>query len=74
MQNCSSKIISDNEIEWQGGGLLSRENLTIAVGFPKGIVMPPPPPSFLENGSVCFCYWSLEACCSMDIILGRSME
>lgn len=49
MQNCSSKIISDNEIEWQGGGLLSRENLTIAVGFPKGIVMPPPPPSFLEK-------------------------
>ena len=28
---------------------LSRENLTIAVGFPKGIVMPPPPPSFLEK-------------------------
>lgn len=48
-QNCSSKIISDNEIEWQGGSLLSRENLTIAVGFPKGIVMPPPPPSFLEK-------------------------
>ncbi|WP_024568928.1 DUF2207 domain-containing protein [Elizabethkingia anophelis] len=52
MQNCSSKIISDNEIEWQGGGLLSRENLTIAVGFPKGIVMPPPPPSFLEKNGI----------------------
>ncbi|WP_336664559.1 DUF2207 domain-containing protein [Elizabethkingia meningoseptica] len=50
--NCSSRTISDTEIEWDGGSLGQQENLTIAVGFPKGIVLPPPPPSFLEKNGI----------------------
>ncbi|MDR2205632.1 MAG: DUF2207 domain-containing protein [Flavobacteriaceae bacterium] len=48
-QNCESKILSENEIEWSASNLYSRENLTIAVGFKKGIMIPPPPPSFMEK-------------------------
>ncbi|MBB6371951.1 DUF2207 domain-containing protein [Chryseobacterium shigense] len=48
-QNCISKILSDNSIEWGASGLKANEGLTIAVGFKKGIMIPPPPPTFLEK-------------------------
>lgn len=47
--NCSSNVISSSSIEWTGNSLSPHENLTIAVGFKKGIVLPPPPPTFLEK-------------------------
>ncbi|WP_053077108.1 DUF2207 domain-containing protein [Chryseobacterium sp. BLS98] len=48
-QNCTSKVLSDNSIEWGASGLKPNEGLTIAVGFKKGIMVPPPPPTFLEK-------------------------
>ena len=48
-QNCVSKVLSDNSIEWGASGLKPNEGLTIAVGFKKGIMVPPPPPTFLEK-------------------------
>lgn len=47
--NCSSKVINNQSIEWTGNSLATHENLTIAVGFTKGIILPPPPPTFLEK-------------------------
>lgn len=48
-QDCSSKKLSDNRITWTADDLKNKEGLTIAVGFSKGIITPPPPPSFLEK-------------------------
>lgn len=48
-KNCSSQVLSDNSIEWSASNLQPNENLTIAVGFRKGIMIPPPPPGFLEK-------------------------
>lgn len=48
-QNCSVKILSDHSIEWGASGLRANEGLTIAVGFKKGIMIPPPPPTFIEK-------------------------
>lgn len=48
-KNCSSKILSDHSIEWSASGFQANDGLTIAVGFQKGIMIPPPPPSFLEK-------------------------
>ncbi|MBW8524395.1 DUF2207 domain-containing protein [Chryseobacterium chendengshani] len=48
-QNCAAKIISEYSIEWSAEDLGSGEGLTIAVGFKKGVMIPPPPPSFLER-------------------------
>lgn len=48
-QNCSSKVLSDNSMEWSAINLGAHEGLTIAVGFQKGIMIPPPPPTFLEK-------------------------
>lgn len=47
-QNCSSNLINTTTITWSATNLNSKEGLTIAVGFEKGIIIPPPPPSFLE--------------------------
>jgi len=48
-QNCTFKTLSKNSIEWGASGLKPNEGLTIAVGFKKGIMVPPPPPTFLEK-------------------------
>ncbi|MCS3871241.1 putative membrane protein YgcG [Chryseobacterium ginsenosidimutans] len=48
-KNCSSKVLSENSIEWSASNLQPNENLTIAVGFKKGIMIPPPPPTFMEK-------------------------
>ncbi|WP_051890520.1 DUF2207 domain-containing protein [Chryseobacterium vrystaatense] len=48
-QNCTVKVLSDHSIEWSASGLRANEGLTIAVGFKKGIMVPPPPPTFSEK-------------------------
>lgn len=48
-KNCNSKLLSDYSIEWSASGFQANDGLTIAVGFKKGIMIPPPPPSFLEK-------------------------
>lgn len=48
-QNCTVRVLSDQSIEWGASGLRANEGLTIAVGFKKGIMVPPPPPTFLEK-------------------------
>ncbi|MFP3593257.1 DUF2207 domain-containing protein [Chryseobacterium sp. SIMBA_038] len=48
-QNCTSKVLSDNSMEWAATNLAPNEGLTIAAGFQKGIMIPPPPPTFLEK-------------------------
>jgi uncharacterized membrane protein YgcG len=47
-QNCISEKISNNRIFWAANNLNSEEGLTIAVGFNKGVILPPPPPGFLK--------------------------
>ena len=46
--NCEGTKINDTTFAWNATTLNSNEGLTIAVGFKKGVVLPPPPPSFLE--------------------------
>ncbi|MGI9526544.1 MAG: DUF2207 domain-containing protein [Weeksellaceae bacterium] len=49
--NCSGEI-KDNQAIFNGSRLYSKQNLTIAVGFEKGVIYqppPPPPPSFFEQ-------------------------
>ncbi|MFY1046998.1 DUF2207 domain-containing protein [Chryseobacterium sp. GP-SGM7] len=48
-QDCMAKVLSEHSIEWSAKNLGSGEGLTIAVGFKKGIMIPPPPPTFLEK-------------------------
>lgn len=48
-QNCTVNVLSDHSIEWGASGLRANEGLTIAVGFKKGMMVPPPPPGFLEK-------------------------
>lgn len=48
-QDCIAKVFSEHSIEWSAKNLEPGEGLTIAVGFKKGIMVPPPPPTFLEK-------------------------
>ncbi|WP_139422441.1 DUF2207 domain-containing protein [Chryseobacterium mulctrae] len=48
-QDCMAKVLSEHSIEWSAKDLGSGEGLTIAVGFKKGVMVPPPPPTFLEK-------------------------
>lgn len=48
-QNCTVTVLSDHSIEWSASHLKANEGLTIAVGFKKGIMVPPPPPTFIEK-------------------------
>lgn len=50
--NCDSRILSDNSIRFDAENIRPRENLTVAVGFNKGIIRqppPPPPPTFFQR-------------------------
>jgi len=48
-QDCNAKVLSEHSIEWSAENLGSGEGLTVAVGFKKGVMIPPPPPTFLEK-------------------------
>lgn len=48
-QNCTVTVLSDHSIEWSASNLKANEGLTIAVGFKKGVMVPPPPPTFIEK-------------------------
>tara|TARA_R110002073_G_scaffold4213_4_gene28077 strand:+ start:37888 stop:39618 length:1731 start_codon:yes stop_codon:yes gene_type:complete len=50
--NCNSTILSENSIRISAENLSAGENLTVSVGFKKGIVHqppPPPPPTFFQK-------------------------
>jgi hypothetical protein len=50
--NCSATLLSENSIRFNADNLRAGENLTIALGFNKGIIKqppPPPPPTFLQK-------------------------
>ena len=47
--NCTGAKLSSNTIQWQAKNLGQNSGLTIAVGFSKGTLAPPPPPTFLEK-------------------------
>lgn len=50
--NCASTILSENSIRFSAENLRAGENLTVALGFNKGIVNqppPPPPPTFFQK-------------------------
>lgn len=47
--DCTFQKISDNEISFSAKNFTYNEGLTVAVGFQKGIILPPPPPTFLEK-------------------------
>lgn len=51
-QNCTSKVLADNSMEWSATNLGPNEGLTIAAGFQKGIMVPPPPPTSIEKYGV----------------------
>ncbi|MFD2203800.1 DUF2207 domain-containing protein [Shivajiella indica] len=48
-QNCRTEMLPDGRMIFRAENLASYQNLTIAAGFPKGIVSPPPPPTFWEE-------------------------
>ncbi len=48
-QNCTADVLSEHSITWSAKNLGANEGLTIAVGFKKGVMIPPPPPTFLER-------------------------
>ena len=48
-EDCSFEKISDNEISFSAKDFAMNEGLTVAVGFAKGLILPPPPPTFLEK-------------------------
>ncbi len=62
-QNCTAQVLSEHAIEWSAAGLRANEGLTIAVGFKKGLMVPPPPPTFLEK------YGILMGGCILFLIL-----
>lgn len=47
-QNCQSSV-EGNLIIVEAGPLNPSENLSIAIGFTKGIIAPPPPPGFFQK-------------------------
>ncbi len=50
--NCSSTFLFENSIRFSAENVSAGENLTIAVGFEKGVVRqppPPPPPTFFQK-------------------------
>lgn len=51
-KNCTVDEISVNELRWKAEDLGPYENLTVAVGFDKGLILPPPPPTFFEKYGV----------------------
>ena len=50
--NCTVNVVSDQQVEWEAKDLGTGSNLTVAVGFNKGVILPPPPPSALEKYGV----------------------
>lgn len=50
--NCSDKKRSANVVEWSAKDLKFNEGLTIAAGFKKGLIAPPPPPGNFEKYGV----------------------
>lgn len=46
--NCQAHEIDSTTLAWSATYLNPREGLTVAVGFNKGVFLPPPPPTFLE--------------------------
>lgn len=51
-QSCSDSIINPQTVAFRGRALGSYEGLTVAVGFQKGVVTEPPPPTFFERYAV----------------------
>lgn len=48
-QDCTFTKISDTEMSFFAKDFSPNEGLTVAVGFEKGLILPPPPPTFLEK-------------------------
>lgn len=48
-QDCTFEKISDHVISFSGENFASNAGLTVAVGFNKGVILPPPPPTTLEK-------------------------
>ena len=48
-QNCTGEKSSESSVTWKAENLYSKEGLTIAVGFTKGFIAPPPPPGPFER-------------------------
>ena len=65
--NCSATPLSENSISFSAENLNAGENLTVAVGFSKGIVNqppPPPPPTFFQK----FGALILSGCISLALL------
>ena len=48
-QNCTTEKLPDGRMMFLAENLAVQQNLTIATGFTKGVVSPPPPPTFFEQ-------------------------
>ena len=48
-QNCKATENGANVISWEAGPLYGNEGFTIALGFSKGVVQPPLPPTWMEQ-------------------------
>ncbi len=49
---CTDSILDANTVHFTGRAMGYYEGLTVAVGFQKGVVAEPPPPTFLERYAV----------------------
>lgn len=49
---CTDSVIDARTVRFQGRAMGYYEGLTVAVGFQKGVVAEPPPPTFLERYAV----------------------
>ena len=49
---CSDSLIDARTVRFQGRAMGYYEGLTVAVGFQKGVVAEPPPPTFWERYAV----------------------
>ncbi len=52
--NCTFSTSGQSNLKWTASGLGPEEGLTIAAGFSKGFIAPPPKPGFLQKNSVLF--------------------
>ncbi|MCX2679096.1 DUF2207 domain-containing protein [Galbibacter sp. EGI 63066] len=63
-QNCTFEQLTDNKITFEASDeLYPLENLSVAVGFQKGLIPTPPPPTFLQK------YGPLVLCALFTLLL-----
>ena len=69
---CSDSIIDARTVRFQGRAMGYYEGLTVAVGFQKGVVAEPPPPTFFEKYAVPLVGGRFRAVVLRAVLLGAA--